>query len=277
MTPVVASPGAPRLHSRSPAPQAGPGVLARGWRPPGGLSRPIGRRGDAAGWSEGGWAPVGAAGGSWWAGGSGRAGSQRDGRGEGAREVRGAWGVRQLAVRPGGRSCRNAQRHAGGRGFRRGFQWAVPQAWRGWAGDLDRAGMVIYIHSRAGGGSPRRPPTSTHNRLSTLKYISGVDPSAGPFGHAPWGVSPLARGVLGAPPGGDAPEHARKSNHVTLSISKRPSPQKVTQDSNWATHLVWCFDRARTTPIQKMSPPAISGTVNCCTVFAHPNGVGEFV
>ncbi|KAJ5482247.1 hypothetical protein N7475_001059 [Penicillium sp. IBT 31633x] len=63
VTPVVASPGAPRLHSRSPAPQAGPGVLARGWRPPGGLSRPIGRRGDAAGWSEGGWAPVGAAGG----------------------------------------------------------------------------------------------------------------------------------------------------------------------------------------------------------------------
>ena len=218
-------------------------------------------------------------GGSWWAGGSGRAGSQREGRG-GARGAR-CEGSSPVGRKTRGRSCRNTQRHAEGGGFRRGFQWAVPQAWRGWAGDLDRAGMVryiyIYIYSRAGGGSPRRQTTSTHNRLSTLKYISvsthRLDRSATPLG----GCHPEPGGILGTPPGGDAPEHARKPNHVTLSISKRPSPQKVTQDSNWATHLVWCFGRARTTPIQKMSPPAISGTVNCCTVFAHPNGVGEFV
>ena len=67
------------------------------------------------------------------------------------------------------------------------------------------------------------------------------------------------------------------AEHVTLSIFKRLSPQKVTQDSNWATHLLWCFGRARTTPTVKSSPPAISGTVNCCMAFARPNGVGESV
>ena len=95
VTPGVASPGASRLRSRSPAPQAGRGAPVPGWRPPGGPSRPIGGRGEAAGGVRGGpEAPVGAEGG---VGGLAGAG-ERVVNGKGARLARGGWKVGQLAV-----------------------------------------------------------------------------------------------------------------------------------------------------------------------------------
>lgn len=119
VTPVVVSLGAPRLRSRSPAPQAGPGALVPGWRPPGGLSRPIGGRGEAARWSEGPGAPVGATGG---VGGLAGAG-EREVQGKGAREAGGARWVGSWPV--GGQSqCAIIPRHpatcrggSGGRGL----------------------------------------------------------------------------------------------------------------------------------------------------------------
>ena len=74
--------------------------------------------------------------------------------------------------------------------------------------------------------------------------------------------------------------HARRTNHVTLRLFKRPSPTKignVTQLFEKVAHFVWCFCRARTTPIQKLSPAAISSHFNCILNFYTPNGVGESV
>lgn len=74
--------------------------------------------------------------------------------------------------------------------------------------------------------------------------------------------------------------HARRTHHVPLRFFKRLSPTKignVTQLFEKVAHFVWCFCRARSTPIQKLSPAAISSHFNCILHFYTPNGVGESV
>lgn len=74
--------------------------------------------------------------------------------------------------------------------------------------------------------------------------------------------------------------HARRTYHVALRFFKRLSPTKignVTQLFEKVAHFVWCFCRARTTLIQKLSPAAISSHFNCILNFYTPNGVGESV
>lgn len=126
----------------------------------------------------------------------------------------------------------------------------------------------------------RRPQLSSWLPSGDGTWSRGLTPGAADGGgearrrvEGPGGQ--LQRGACDGGRGGHV--GGQPAKHVTLSIFKRLSPQKVTQDSNWATHLVWCFGRARTTPTVKSSPPAISGTVNCCMAFAPPNGVGESV
>jgi hypothetical protein len=81
------------------------------------------------------------------------------------------------------------------------------------------------------------------------------------------------RGALMRAPGG----HARKTHSVTLRFLRRLSTQNVTQLFEKVAHFVWCFGRARTTPIQKLPPAAISSHFNCILNLYTPNGVGEFV
>jgi hypothetical protein len=88
------------------------------------------------------------------------------------------------------------------------------------------------------------------------------------------------RGLAGGTPGGLPPRPRPKGPHVTLQFLKRLSPPKirnVTQLSKKVAHFVWCFCRARTTPIQKLSPGAISSHLYCCMHFYPRNVVGGFV
>jgi hypothetical protein len=84
----------------------------------------------------------------------------------------------------------------------------------------------------------------------------------------PWG---------GGLPGGSPRRHTRRIYHVTLRLFKRLSTQNVTQLFEKVAHFVWCFCRARSTPIQKLSPGAISSHFYCILDFYTPNGVGESV
>jgi hypothetical protein len=90
------------------------------------------------------------------------------------------------------------------------------------------------------------------------------------------GVSPGTPGA-GALRGARPRRHARRVYHVTLRLFKRLSTQNVTQLSEKVAHFVWCFCRARSTPIQKLSPGAISSHFYCILDFYTPNGVGESV
>ena len=92
---------------------------------------------------------------------------------------------------------------------------------------------------------------------------------------------PGVEGPRGHSGGGGRPRrHARRTHHVTLRFFKRLSPTKngnVTQLFEKVAHFVWCFCRARSTPIQKLSPAAISSHFNCILNIYTPNGVGESV
>ena len=70
---------------------------------------------------------------------------------------------------------------------------------------------------------------------------------------------------------------APRTYHVTLRLFKRLSTQNVTQLFEKVAHFVWWFCRARSTPIQKLSPGAISSHFYCILHFYTPNGVGESV
>ena len=75
-------------------------------------------------------------------------------------------------------------------------------------------------------------------------------------------------------PGG----HARKTHSVTLRFLRRLSTQNVTQPLfEKVAHFVWCFGRARTTPIQKLPPAAISSHFNCILNLYTQMGSVEFV
>ena len=129
---------------------------------------------------------------------------------------------------------------------------------------LGARGSRGHLTGGASGGGPRLGVVAVE-ALGELGRPAWIAFGGGPGGRA--------GGPRGAAPGGGA----RSTYHVTLALFKRPSPQKVTQKPNWATHFVWDFCRARTTPIVKISPSPISGTVNCCMDFDHPNMVGESV
>jgi len=90
------------------------------------------------------------------------------------------------------------------------------------------------------------------------------------------GVPPGTPGA-GASRGARPRRHARRIYHVTLRLFKRLSTQNVTQLFEKVAHFVWCFCRARSTPIQKLSPGAISSHFYCILDFYTPNGVGESV
>ena len=85
---------------------------------------------------------------------------------------------------------------------------------------------------------------------------------------------------MGGPRGHSGGLTPEGPHHVTLRFFKRLSPPKignVTQLFEKVAHFVWCFCRARSTPIQKLSPAAISSHFNCILHFYIPNGVGESV
>ena len=100
--------------------------------------------------------------------------------------------------------------------------------------------------------------------------------------HAPFAPPSPGEGATWGGPGrlDEGPRgggNARKTHSVTLRFLRRLSTQNVTQLFEKVAHFVWCFGRARTTPIQKLPPAAISSHFNCILNLYTPNGVGEFV
>ena len=91
---------------------------------------------------------------------------------------------------------------------------------------------------------------------------------------APWWVTP------GGVPGGWRPNPRPKDQSRDFTIFQTTKSSKngnVTQLLKKVAQFVWCFGRARTTPIQKLSPAAFSSHFNCTFSFYTPNGVGEYV
>ena len=62
-----------------------------------------------------------------------------------------------------------------------------------------------------------------------------------------------------------------------FQTTKSSKNGNVTQLLKKVAQFVWCFGRAQTTPIQKLSPAAITSHLNCTFSFYTPNGVGEYV
>ena len=159
----------------------------------------------------------------------------------------------------------------GGAGeVRRGPKWALVGRLASWYG-VANPPNTRYIYFRCvvvnttGNMDHRERDIYISILMPPRRSRAGIPRGGGPPG-APWGARPR--------------RHARRTHHVTLRIFKRLSPPKirnVTQLFEKVAHFVWCFCRARTTPIQKLSPAAISSHFNCILDFYIPNGVGESV
>ena len=84
----------------------------------------------------------------------------------------------------------------------------------------------------------------------------------------------------GACPRGWRPKPRPKDSPRDFAIFQTTKSSKngnVTQLLKKVAQFVWCFGRARTTPIQKLSPAAITSHFNCTFSFYTPNGVGGYV
>ena len=82
---------------------------------------------------------------------------------------------------------------------------------------------------------------------------------------------------LGGISGGPGPKACPKGYSRDFTIFKRLRSQNVTKSQKKVAHFVRENGRARTTPIQKMSPAAFSSHLYCILHFYTPNMVGEYV
>jgi hypothetical protein len=149
---------------------------------------------------------------------------------------------------------------------------APERGWRGQpfqaggeAGSLIEGTVEPAPSPRGRGVGEEAPATGLGDMASSLSGVVSLG----------WRVEggDLPGGLRGARPRG----HARRTCHVALRFLKRPSTPNVTQLFEKVAHFVWCFCRARSTPIQKLPPGAISSHLYCILDFYTPNGVGESV
>ena len=128
----------------------------------------------------------------------------------------------------------------------------------GWRSRQGRDGEIyIYIYILEGGGRITTQADHLHAQSPVhLEIYICVDPSAGPFGHAPWGVSPRARGDIGDTTGGRCPgacPEAQSRDFIDFQTTKSPKSHPGFQLGHPFSMVFWpCTDHPHT----KNVPPS---------------------